>query len=92
MLEQIILVCKRNDYAFVTDFRWFVELLTNMTHLSSMGKANAELVAEQLLDVTIRVPEVRKFSVQQMVCDMFDDCVEGWVESCVIIRMLFVSV
>ena len=65
-MEQIINVCRKHDYEFVRDFAWYVQLLTNMTGLSSMCKSNAELVSSQLMDVTIRVPEVREFSVQQM--------------------------
>ena len=66
VLEQIINVCRERDYEFVRDFAWYVQLLTNMTGLSSMCKSNAELVSSQLMDVTIRVPEVREFSVEQM--------------------------
>merc|ERR1712048_1540311 len=66
VLEEIILVCSRSDYEFVRDFAWYVQLMCNMTTLSSMCKSNAELVSSQLMDVTIRVPEVREFSVQQM--------------------------
>lgn len=66
VLEQMINVCKLRDYEFVRDFAWYVQLLTNMTSLSSMCKSNAELVSEQLMDVTIRVPQVREFSVEQM--------------------------
>ena len=66
VLEQIINVCRKHDYEFVRDFAWYVQLLTNMTGLSSMCKSNAVLVSSQLMDVTIRVPEVREFSVEQM--------------------------
>jgi len=66
VLEQIIKVCSKSDYEYIQDFAWYVQLLTNMTQLSSMNKNNAELISSQLMDVSIRVPEVRKFTVEQM--------------------------
>ncbi|ETO29899.1 delta adaptin, partial [Reticulomyxa filosa] len=66
VLEQIIKVCSKEDYEFVRDFAWYVQLLTNMTNLQSMSRRNAELIAENMIDVTLRVPEVRKFAAQQM--------------------------
>ncbi|ETO03879.1 hypothetical protein RFI_33523, partial [Reticulomyxa filosa] len=66
VLEQIIKVCSKEDYEFVRDFAWYVQLLTNMTQLQSMSRRNAELISEQMIDVTLRVPEVRKFTAQQM--------------------------
>eukprot|EP01084_Bolivina_argentea_P017444 32578_1 len=66
VLEQIINVSSKHDYEFVRDFAWYVQLLTNMTNLNSMCKTNALLISQQLMDVTIRVPEVREFSVNKM--------------------------
>ena len=69
VLEQIINVCRKDNYKYLEDFQWYIELLTKMTQLSTMSKKNAELVSEQLMDVAIRVAEVRDFAVEQMVCN-----------------------
>eukprot|EP01083_Nonionella_stella_P271557 920242_1 len=77
VLEQIVNVCRRSDYEFVRDFAWYVQLLCTMTGLSSMCLSNALLISSQMMDVTIRVPEVREFSVSQMEELMIDNDYEA---------------
>jgi AP-3 complex subunit delta-1 len=64
VIEKIITMCSYKSYAHITNFEWYITVLVEMTRFD--GTRHGGLIASQLLDVTIRVKDVRPFSVKQM--------------------------
>jgi len=66
IMEQIIKICKEDDYSMIEDFRWYIRLLAKMIHEPGIRHAVATLISDQLIDVTVRVPGIRDFAVAEM--------------------------
>lgn len=64
LLSKIIEICSQNNYQFITNFEWYVSVLVELTRME--GTKHGKLIANQLLDVAIRVESVREFCVKQM--------------------------
>lgn len=65
LLLKVIEICSQDSYTHVTNFEWYLTVLVELIQLES-GSKHGSVIAEQLLDVTIRVETVRKFSVNEM--------------------------
>lgn len=66
LLLKVIEICSQESYQHVTNFEWYLTVLVELIQLEA-GSKHGSIIAEQLLDVTIRVESVRKFSVNEMV-------------------------
>lgn len=64
LLSKIIQICSQNNYQFITNFEWYVSVLVELTDME--GTQHGPLVATQMLDVAIRVQQIRNFAVSQM--------------------------
>jgi len=64
LLLKIIEICSQDNYHFITNFEWYVSVLVDLSHME--GLRQGSIVASQLMDVAIRVPAIRPFSVEQM--------------------------
>lgn len=64
VLAKIILMCSQNSYQHITNFEWYITMLVEMTKFE--GTRHGKMIASQMLDVTIRVKDVRPFAVRQM--------------------------
>ncbi|KAG1673922.1 AP-3 complex subunit delta-1 [Nymphon striatum] len=64
LLSKIIEICSQNNFQFITNFEWYVSILVELTRMESTR--HGQLIASQMLDVAVRVPAVRKFTVSQM--------------------------
>lgn len=65
LLLKVIEICSQESYQHVTNFEWYLTVLVELIQLES-GSKHGSVIAEQLLDVTIRVETVRKFAVNEM--------------------------
>lgn len=65
LLLKVIEICSQESYQHVTNFEWYLTVLVELIQLES-GSKHGSVIAEQLLDVTIRVESVRKFAVNEM--------------------------
>ncbi|XP_032581412.1 AP-3 complex subunit delta isoform X2 [Drosophila sechellia] len=65
LLYKVIEICAQSSYLYVTNFEWYLTVLVELIQLEA-GSRHGRLIAEQLLDVTIRVPVVRQFAVNEM--------------------------
>lgn len=80
LIRKILFVCSRDRYYYLTDFAWYITVLVNLSYIK--GSAMGSAVAEQLLDVCLRVESVRPFAVRSMVracsfnsgCSVADAC------------------
>ncbi|CAG0918502.1 unnamed protein product [Notodromas monacha] len=64
LLTKIIFICSQNHYQHITNFEWYVSVLVEIGSME--GNRRGDLVCDQLIDVTVRVPAVRGFAVAQM--------------------------
>lgn len=65
LLYKVIEICGQSSYLYVTNFEWYMTVLVELIQLEA-GSKHGRLIAEQLLDVAIRVPVVRQFAVNEM--------------------------
>ncbi|XP_067642164.1 AP-3 complex subunit delta isoform X2 [Eurosta solidaginis] len=65
LLYKVIEICAQSSYLYVTNFEWYLTVLVELIQLEA-GSKHGDLIAEQLLDVAIRVPVVRQFAVNEM--------------------------
>ncbi|TPX63857.1 hypothetical protein SpCBS45565_g06328 [Spizellomyces sp. 'palustris'] len=71
VIERIISICSQDTYANVTNFEWYITLLTNLVRVRGVDVGTR--LSAQLIDVSVRVPQVREFAVQTMTALIEDD-------------------
>ncbi|KAI9091451.1 Clathrin/coatomer adaptor, adaptin-like protein, partial [Phlyctochytrium arcticum] len=64
IIKRIVSICSKDTYAHVTNFDWYVETLTELVKVN--GVDVGELLSNQLIDVAVRVQEVRELTVERM--------------------------
>jgi hypothetical protein len=57
-----LLSCSRDKYAYLADFAWYLQVLSKLAYIQ--GTRHAATIAGQLLDVCVRVEDVRPFAMQ----------------------------
>ncbi|CAN0277343.1 unnamed protein product, partial [Discosporangium mesarthrocarpum] len=62
--------CSRNKYSHLTNFQWYTGVLMDLSRVE--GTKHGGLVAEQLIDVALRVEDVRGYTVQRMLAVLQD--------------------
>lgn len=62
---KVIDICSRNDYFYINNFDWYITVLVTLASIEG-GTSHGNLIAQQLLDVAVRVKEVRPYAVKQM--------------------------
>lgn len=62
---KVIDICSRNDYFYISNFDWYITVLVTLASIEG-GTSHGNLIAQQLLDVAVRVKEVRPYAVKQM--------------------------
>jgi AP-3 complex subunit delta-1 len=70
LLEKIVNLCSQENYAYITDFEWYIATLVELTQVK--GSKHGKLIRDQLLDVAVRVQVVRPFAVEQMIALLRD--------------------
>jgi len=66
LIDKIIFMCSRDKYAYLNDFSWYVEVLSKLAGMEG-GAHHAAIVAGQLLDVTVRVEDVRPTAMSKLI-------------------------
>jgi hypothetical protein len=64
MLATVIKICQADDYAFVADFAWYVQVLVDFIQAS--GFTCFDVLASQFIDLFYRVPGTRAKLVAQV--------------------------
>jgi AP-3 complex subunit delta-1 len=57
-------ICSQGNYHYITNFEWYISVLVELTKVE--GTRHGRLLADQMLDVAIRVKTVRPYAVKQM--------------------------
>jgi AP-3 complex subunit delta-1 len=65
VIAKIIDICSNENYKYVTDFGWYLEVLIKLTYVEDTK--HGKMIGGQLMDVSIRVKVVRKVATQQLV-------------------------
>ena len=65
LVEKIIEICSAEKYAHLQDFSWYLDVLVYFGHTMGIERSG-QIVARQIVDVTLRVLPVREHSVQKM--------------------------
>ena len=60
----IIDMCSRDMYANTLDFKWYVSVLADLARLH--GIRQGQLLSSQIIDVALRVPDIRQFAVNAL--------------------------
>ncbi|KAJ1448600.1 adaptin N terminal region-domain-containing protein [Pelagophyceae sp. CCMP2097] len=71
LISRIVFMCSRDKYAYLSDFAWYLSVLVQLAHLR--GSKHGGLLAEQLVDVTMRVRPIRRYAARDMVVLLLDD-------------------
>jgi len=66
LLAKIIQICSQNDYQYISNFEWYVSVLVELSQMEGGGGGHGKILAEQMMDVAIRVQAIRPFATQQM--------------------------
>lgn len=64
IIAGIIDMCSRDTYANTQDFTWYVSVLVDLA--CTKGSHQGELISNQLIDVALRVPAIRLFTVNSV--------------------------
>ncbi|RWS27325.1 AP-3 complex subunit delta-1-like protein, partial [Leptotrombidium deliense] len=65
LIAKIIDICSQNDYHFVTNFEWYISVLVELSRVEG-GTEHGHMIAQQMLDVAIRVESIKVFATKQM--------------------------
>ena len=65
LVEKIIEICSAEKYAHLQDFSWYLDVLVYFGHTMGIERSG-QIVARQIVDVTLRVLPVREHAVQKM--------------------------
>lgn len=64
IVTRIIEICSKADYALISDFDWYINVL--MDFIDEGGLSTYDLIADQFLDLALRVPVTRPLLVQEL--------------------------
>ncbi len=63
VVETIVQECSKDSYANLSNFEWYIGVLCDLALFSGLNSQTALLLQSQILDVCVRVPEVRDFAI-----------------------------
>ena len=71
LANRILSLCSADLYANVSDFEWFVSVLIDLAYIARapVGKT----IREHLIDIAVRVKQVRRYAVQISMRILADD-------------------
>ncbi|XP_047122468.1 AP-3 complex subunit delta-1 isoform X2 [Hydra vulgaris] len=61
LLLKIIEICSQSNYQFVINFEWYIDILIKLSSVE--GTKHGRVIANQVLDVVVRVKAVRSYAV-----------------------------
>jgi hypothetical protein len=66
--ERILVACSADTYALIDDFEWYITVLVDIS--ACKGVYAGLSISKQLIDIMLRVPEVREFTTRKLVLDV----------------------
>jgi AP-3 complex subunit delta-1 len=71
LISKILFMCSKEKYALVTDFAWYVGVLQELAVMQ--GSKHGKEVANQLIEIALRVDSIRAFAVECMLNMVLND-------------------
>lgn len=71
IISKILMMCRRDKYSMVNDFAWYISILLDLAVMP--GAKHGNEVAEQLMEISLRVDSVRPFAVETMLSMLFNE-------------------
>ena len=71
VVSTILDQCSKNNYVNLTSFDWYISVLCDLATFGGLNKAIGKKLRDQLIEVCVRVPEVRPHAVDQLVFYLF---------------------
>lgn len=68
IIRKIIFICSQNSYANITNFEWYLAVLSDLTNIAGVNVG--ESLMQQFMDVGVRVKSARTYTVQLMVSQL----------------------
>jgi AP-3 complex subunit delta-1 len=79
LIEKIIFMCSRDKFAYLVDFAWYVSVLAKLAYIQ--GTKHSATIAGQLLDVSVRVEDMRPYAVQTLLPMLADSALAAAARS-----------
>lgn len=79
LISKIIFMCSRDKFAYLTDFAWYIDILAKLAYIPNTSHAST--IANQLLDVTVRVEEVRPVAMAKLLPMLADNVLFNNIKS-----------
>jgi AP-3 complex subunit delta len=71
IIGKVLWMCRKEKYGLVTDFAWYTSILLDLAVMQ--GTKHGLEVADQLMEITLRVDEVRPFAVEAMLSMLLNE-------------------
>jgi len=71
IIAKILFMCSKEKYALVTDFAWYTSVLLSLAVMQ--GGKHGQQVADQLIEISLRVDTVRHYAVESMLSMLMND-------------------
>ena len=71
IITTILNMCSREKFAMINDFAWYISILLELT--SMPGNLRGQQIANQLIEIALRVDTVRAFAVETMLTLLFNE-------------------
>eukprot|EP00657_Telonema_sp_P-1_P006815 TRINITY_DN2625_c0_g1_i1.p1 TRINITY_DN2625_c0_g1~~TRINITY_DN2625_c0_g1_i1.p1 ORF type:complete len:626 (-),score=178.02 TRINITY_DN2625_c0_g1_i1:105-1982(-) len=65
LVRQLVRTCSQDTYEYISDFEWYMATLIDLSMLR--GLQTGALIAEQLVDIVVRVESIRAYATERMV-------------------------
>eukprot|EP01038_Epipyxis_sp_PR26KG_P013128 gene13128-17595_t len=71
VISKILYMCRKEKYSLVTDFAWYTSILLKLAIVQ--GTKHGHEVADQLIEICLRVDSVRPYAVESMLSMLLND-------------------
>ena len=76
IVAKVLQMCMKDKHGLVSDFCWYIMVLCSLSRLShacSGESKNISFIADELVEIALRVEAVRPFAVESMVSLLLDE-------------------
>ena len=67
VVSTIVKECSKDNYGCMTNFEWYVTVLCDLAMFKGLLRSTGKMLGDQLLDICVRVAEIRPFAINILV-------------------------
>jgi AP-3 complex subunit delta-1 len=71
VISKILQMCSKEKYSLLTDFSWYISILLDLSLIK--GSKHGKVVADQMIEISIRVDSIRPFAVESMLSMLLNE-------------------